>query len=286
MSDLALVLALLGVAVFLFVLNRPRMDVVAVIMMVALPLTGTISMSEVLLGLSDPNVVLIAALFIIGEALVRTGVTQRLGDWLTARAGASEARLIFLLMASAGALGSFISSTGVVAIFIPIVLRIAQRARLPAGRLMMPLSMAALISGMMTLVATAPNLIVQSELVRQGHPGFHFFAFAPFGLVVLLLAVLYMLVARRFLAPGPAPEAPPRADLGSWRSEYDLAERDHRLQLRLRSPLAGQRLDSLDLRATAGINIIAIERGGRRKLLHPRPETVLESGDKIGRAHV
>src|SRR5690606_39724292 len=121
MSDLALVLALLGVAVFLFVLNRPRMDVVAVIMMVALPLTGTISMSEVLLGLSDPNVVLIAALFISGAALVRTGVTQRRGGRLTARAAASEARLSFLLMASAGALGSFVSSTGVVAILVPIV---------------------------------------------------------------------------------------------------------------------------------------------------------------------
>lgn len=281
MSQLALVLALLGVAVVLFALNRPRMDVVAVIMMVALPLTGTLSMSEALMGLSDPNVVLIAALFVIGEALVRTGITQRLGDWLTARAGASEARLIFLLMVTVAALGSFMSSTGVVAIFIPIVLRIARKARLPAGRLMMPLSMAGLISGMMTLVATAPNLIVQSELVRQGHQGFHFFAFAPFGLVVLLLAVLYMLVARRFLAPGPAPEAPPRADLGSWVTEYDLAEREHRLQLRLGSPLVGQRLDSLDLRAAAGINIIAIERGGRfrRKLLYPRAETVLESGD-------
>ncbi|HLW28288.1 MAG TPA: SLC13 family permease, partial [Kiloniellales bacterium] len=158
MSQLALVLALLGVAVVLFALNRPRMDVVAVIMMVALPLTGTLSMSEALMGLSDPNVVLIAALFVIGEALVRTGITQRLGDWLTARAGASEARLIFLLMVTVAALGSFMSSTGVVAIFIPIVLRIAQKARLPAGRLMMPLSMAGLISGMMTLVATAPNL--------------------------------------------------------------------------------------------------------------------------------
>ena len=282
MSDLALVLALLGVAVFLFVLNRPRMDVVAVIMMVALPLTGTISMSEVLLGLSDPNVVLIAALFIIGEALVRTGVTQRLGDWLTARAGASEARLIFLLMASAGALGSFISSTGVVAIFIPIVLRIAQRARLPAGRLMMPLSMAALISGMMTLVATAPNLIVQSELMRQGHEGFHFFAFTPFGLVMLLLGILYMGVARRFLAPGSVPEAAhPRAALSSWVTDYGLAERERRLQLRPGSSLEGRRLDQLNLRATAGINIIAIERGGRfrRRLLHPRADTLLERGD-------
>ena len=110
------------------------------------------------------------------------------------------------------------------------------------------------------LPSAIPNLVVNGELVRHGFEGFHFFAFAPFGLVVLLLAVLYMLVARRFLAPGPAPEAPPRADLGSWVTEYDLAEREHRLQLRLGSPLAGQRLDSLDLRATAGINIIAIER--------------------------
>lgn len=281
MSQLAMVLGLLGVAVVLFALNRPRMDVVAVIMMVALPFTGAISVPEALVGLSDPNIVLIAALFVIGEALVRTGVTQRLGDWLTARAGASEARLIFLLMVIVAGLGSFMSSTGVVAIFIPIVLRIAQKARLPAGRLMMPLSMAALISGMMTLVATAPNLVVQSELVRQGHEGFHFFAFAPFGVPVLVLAVLYMLVARRFLAPGPAPELPPRAALTGWVADYDLAGREHRLQLQLGSSLVGERLDALDLRATAGINIIAIERGSRfrRKLIHPRAETVLEAGD-------
>src|SRR5690606_8528516 len=281
MSDLALVLALLGVAVFLFVLNRPRMDVVAVIMMVALPLTGTISMSEVLLGLSDPNVVLIAALFVIGEALVRTGVAQRLGDWLTARAGASEAKLIFLLMVIVAGVGSFMSSTGVVAIFIPIVLRIARNARIPAGRLMMPLSMAALISGMMTLVATAPNLVVHSELMRQGHEGFGFFAFTPFGVPILVLAILYMLVARRFLAPGPAPELPERAALTGWVADYGLAGREHRLQLRAGSGLVGQRLDALDLRASAGINIVAIERDSRfrRKLIHPRAETALEAGD-------
>ncbi len=86
MSHLAMVLALLAAAVVMFALNRPRMDVVAVMMMVALPLTGVITMSEALSGFSDPNIVLIAALFVIGEALVRTGVAQRLGDWLTARA--------------------------------------------------------------------------------------------------------------------------------------------------------------------------------------------------------
>lgn len=281
MSPLAMVLALLGAAVVMFAINRPRMDVVAVIMMVALPMTGVITMSEALVGLSDPNIVLIAALFVIGEALVRTGVAQRLGDWLTARAGASEAKLIFLLMVIVAGVGSFMSSTGVVAIFIPIVLRIARNARIPAGRLMMPLSVAALISGMMTLVATAPNLVVHSELMRQGYEGFSFFAFTPFGVPILVLAVLYMLVARRFLAPGPAPELPERAALASWVEDYNLAEREHRLRLRPGSALAGKRLDSLDLRASAGINIIAIERGSRfrRALIRPRAETVLDGGD-------
>ncbi|WFE77188.1 SLC13 family permease [Roseinatronobacter sp. S2] len=281
MSQLAMVLILLGAAVVMFAINRPRMDVVAVIMMVALPMTGVISMSEALVGLSDPNIVLIAALFIIGEALVRTGVAQRLGDWLTARAGASEAKLIFLLMVIVAGVGSFMSSTGVVAIFIPIVLRIARNARIPAGRLMMPLSVAALISGMMTLVATAPNLVVHSELMRQGHEGFGFFAFTPFGMPILALAILYMLFARRFLAPGPAPVLPERAALTGWVADYDLAGREHRLRLRPGSMLAGKRLDSLDLRASAGINIVAIERGSRfrRKLIHPRAQTVLEAGD-------
>ena len=139
MSPLAMVLSLLGAAVVMFALNRPRMDVVAVIMMVALPMTGVITMGEALMGLAEPNIVLIAALFVIGEALVRTGVAQRMGDWLTARAGASEAWLIFLLMVVVAGVGSFMSSTGVVAIFIPIVLRIARKAKIPAGRLMMPL---------------------------------------------------------------------------------------------------------------------------------------------------
>src|SRR5690606_35143707 len=118
-----------------------------------------------------------------------------------------------------------------------------------------------LISGMMTLVATAPNLVVHSELIRQGHEGFSFFAFTPFGVPNLLLAILYMLVARRFLAPGAAPDLPARATLTDWVADYGLVGRDYRLQLRPGSDLAGRRLDALDLRASAGVNIVAIERG-------------------------
>ncbi len=284
MSDLSIVFMLLAAAVAMFALGRPRMDVVALLMVVALPLTGIISVQEALAGFSDPNIILIAALFVVGEALVRTGVAQMLGDWLVSRAGRSEARLIVLLMIVVAGIGSFMSSTGVVAIFIPIVLRIARNAGIPAGRLMMPLSMAALLSGMMTLVATAPNLVVHSELQRNGFDGFTFFAFTPFGVPLLGLAILYMLVARRFLGrKGPATQAAERPTLRQFVETYGLVGREHRLAVSSGSPLAGQPLGALDLRGSEGINIVAIERPSRfsRRLMRPRAEGEIRRGDVL-----
>src|SRR3982750_664479 len=111
--QLAVVLALLGTAILMFALNKPRMDAVALIMLVALPFTGVLTMGEALAGFSDPNIVLIAALFVLGDGLVRTGVAQRLGDWLIDKAGNSEVRLIVLLMLTVGGLGATMSSTAV-----------------------------------------------------------------------------------------------------------------------------------------------------------------------------
>ncbi len=283
-TDLILVLALLGVTIVLFALNRPRMDAVALIMLTALPLTGVITMQEALAGFSDPSIVLIAALFVIGDALVRTGVAQKLGDFLIRRTGRSEVWLISLLMAIVTGIGAFMSSTGVVAIFIPVALRIARSSGIAPGRLMMPLSVAALISGMMTLVATPPNLVVHSELVRAGYEGFGFFAFTPFGVPILLLAIGYMLLTRRWLAAAPAAaEEAVRPRLAEWVAEYGLAERGRRLRLSAQSAWIGKRLDQLDLRATAGINIIAIERRRRFSLtiVEPTASTVLEAGDVL-----
>ena len=165
--DLALVLLMLAAAVVMFVADRPRMDAVALLMLVAMPFTGVITMNEALAGFSDASIVLIAALFVIGEGLVRTGVARRLGDWLDAKAGTSENRLLVLLMVAVGGLGSMMSSTAVVAIFIPVVLRIAQNRGMAPSQLMMPLSFAALISGMLTLIATAPNLVVNADPSRR-----------------------------------------------------------------------------------------------------------------------
>ena len=284
MTDLLIVLTLLGAAIVMFAVNKPRLDAVALIMLVALPFTGILTMKEALAGFSDPNIVLVAALFVLGEGLVRTGVAQRLGDWLIARAGRSELRLILLLMVVVGALGATMSSTAVTAIFIPVALRISQSTGIGPGRLMMPLSVAALISGMMTLVATAPNLVVNSELERHGVAGFRFFSFTPFGLPILVLGILYMSVARRWLKDSATPASSPnRPSFATWIDEYKLADREYRLRITVQSPLAGKTVDDLDLGGPSRANVIAIERNHRfaREVLEPTAKTPLQAGDVL-----
>jgi di/tricarboxylate transporter len=282
--DLALVLLMLAAAILMFVINRPRMDAVALLAMVAMPFTGIITTNEALAGFSDPSIVLIAALFVIGEGLVMTGVARRLGDWLDAKAGSSENRLLILLMAAVGGLGSLMSSTAVVAIFIPVVLRITQNRGSTASRLMMPLSFAALTSGMLTLVATAPNLVVNAELIRQGARGFSFFSFTPFGLPLLALGIVYMLFARNLLVPktGLLIAADRRPSLQQWIGQYGLAEREKRARIGSDSSLVGKRLDELSLRS-AGVNILAIERGTgfAARMLRPAGSTELQADDVL-----
>ncbi|MGE4405478.1 SLC13 family permease [Pseudomonas sp.] len=283
-GDLLLVLTLLAGCVGLFIANRPRMDVVALLAMIALPLSGVLSVQEALAGFSDPSVVLIAALFVIGDGLVRTGIAYRLGDWLLRSAGSNETRLLILLMLAVAGLGSVMSSTGVVAIFIPVVLGIATRMKVSPRRLMMPLAFAGLISGMLTLVATPPNLVVHSALRRAGLDGFAFFAFTPIGLTILLLGIGYMLLARRWLGGADAGEAAaPRHTLADLARAYRLTERERRLRVRPDSVLANQALDELQLRTQYGINVIAIERHNRFRslLLIATGNTELFVGDVL-----
>jgi di/tricarboxylate transporter len=280
-SALVIVLALLAAAIVMFAINKPRLDAVALIMLTALPFTGVLTMSEALAGFSDSNIVLIAALFVIGDGLVRTGVAQRLGDWLIVKAGNSEIRLIVLLMIVVCGLGATMSSTAVTAIFIPVVLRISQTAGIGPSRLMMPLSMAALISGMTTLVATAPNLVVNGELERHGIEGFRFFSFTPFGLPILVLGIIYMSFARRWLTATKEANASGRPSLADWIEEYKLADREYRLRVTAQSPLVGKTLAELNLRSSSGASIVAIERNRKfsREMLRPTANTELTADD-------
>ncbi|MDA8480597.1 SLC13 family permease [Citrobacter sp. Awk 4] len=265
-GELIWVLSLLAIAVILFATGKVRMDAVALLVIVAFILSGTLSITEAFSGFSDPNVILIAALFIIGDGLVRTGVATIMGTWLVKMAGSSEVKMLVLLMITVAGLGAFMSSTGVVAIFIPVVLSVSMRMQTSPSRLMMPLSFAGLISGMMTLVATPPNLVVNSELLREGLHGFNFFSVTPIGLVVLVLGIIYMLLMRFMLKgdmPGQHREGWKRRTFRDLIKEYRLAGRARRLAIRPGSPLVGQRLDDLKLRERYGANVIGVERWRR-----------------------
>ncbi len=242
------------------------MDAIALMVIVAFVLSGTLTLNEAFSGFSDPNVILIAALFIIGDGLVRTGVATKMGAWLVSVAGNSETKMLIYLMLTVAGLGAFMSSTGVVAIFIPVVLSVSARMNTSPSRLMMPLSFAGLISGMMTLVATPPNLVVNSELLREGLHGFSFFSVTPIGLVVLIPGIVYMLAVRFMLKTDNGDSARDGRKRSTFRDlirEYHLTGRARRLAIRPGSPMIGQRLDDLKLRERYCANVIGVERWRR-----------------------
>lgn len=265
-GELIWVLSPLAIAVVLFATGKVRMDAIALMVIVAFVLSGTLTLTEAFSGFSDPNVILIAALFIIGDGLVRTGVATKMGAWLVSVAGNSETKMLIYLMLTVAGLGAFMSSTGVVAIFIPVVLSVSARMNTSPSRLMMPLSFAGLISGMMTLVATPPNLVVNSELLREGLHGFSFFSVTPIGLVVLILGIVYMLAVRFMLKTDNGDSARDGRKRSTFRDlirEYHLTGRARRLAIRPGSPMIGQRLDDLKLRERYCANVIGVERWRR-----------------------
>lgn len=260
-SPLFWVLTLLIFAVWQFIQNKLRMDIVALLVIVLLSLSGILTVNEAFAGLSDPNVILIALLFIVGEGLVRTGIANQVSEWLMRVSGASEVRVLILLMISIAGLGSFMSSTGIVAIFIPVVLAICSGMGISPKRLMMPLSVAGLISGMMTLIATPPNLVAHSELVKAGFDGLNFFSFTPIGVAVLILGIGYMLIARHWLDTGESVQAEHKgASMHQLIEAYQLKGRAKMVVVGVDSEFVSKTINELNLRHQYGLNIIAIQR--------------------------
>jgi len=281
-SPLFWTLILLAVAVLLFVRNKVRMDAVALLVMLAFYLSGILTINEIFAGFSDPNIILIALLFIVGEGLVRTGVAYQVSEGILKLSGNSETKVLILLMLAVAGLGAFMSSTGVVAIFIPVVLMICRQMNLSPKRLMMPLSVAGVISGMMTLIATAPNLVVNAELIKDTGTRLRFFDFTPIGLVILSLGIGYMLLIRRWLGANGAAENQDnnQRSMAELIDEYGLRDRTKRFVVRTGSPFIGKNLNELHLRSSYGLNVLAIERWKHFRPVYTMPLGTSEIHEK------
>ena len=279
--EVLIVFAILGGAAVLFATNAIRSDIVAMLVVVSLLLTGILSVQEALAGLADPVVVLLAALFIVGDALVNTGLTQRVSHMLLRAGGDNETRLILLLMAAVAGIGAFMSSTAAVAIFIPVALTIAARADINPRRLMMPLSVAGLISGMMTLIATAPNLVVANVLRERGLEPLQFFSFTPFGILVLIVAAVFMIfVGRSLLGSGEAPKAGEAPSILQLAQTYGLGQVTY-LRVQPNSPWHDHTVLRLDFEQSE-ILVPFIVPGGDFHWIRPTtPDTVVVAGDVL-----
>jgi di/tricarboxylate transporter len=279
--EIATVLAILLVAIILFVTERIRVDLVALIVLVSLALTKLVTPTEALSGFSNIAVVTVWAILILSAGLSRTGVANVVGRQVLRLAGESELRLVVIIMITAGILSGFMNSIGVAALFLPVVIDIARQTGRAPSRLLMPLAFASLLGGLNTLIGTPPNILISESLRDAGLIPFQMFDFAPVGVVVLLVGIVFMAAVGRHLLPRVdiGRDAPLQNgnDLGEV---YDLSQRLYQIKLPDPSLLAGKTLAASRLGSALGLNVLAIVRGGESRLA-PRPDTKLESGDEL-----
>ncbi len=209
------------------------------------------------------------------------------GDWILKHGGENEARLLIMVMVGAAVLGSVMSSTAVVALFIPIVLRIAAETRLNASRMLIPLSYASLISGMMTLIATTPNIIVHEELKSAGFEGFSFFSFSPVGVAVLVVAIGYVLLVGRRLLGNKLDRAiqrrTARSMMDQWQ-EHSPGSTYRKLRIDADCPLEGLALSEARLESQYRIRVVGVlrhKRKGVERIVAPAPATELTTGTTL-----
>lgn len=279
--EIAAVLAILIGSLVLFITEKLSMDVVALLVLGLLAVTGLVTLEESLAGFSNPAVVTIWAMFILSAGLTATGVADFLGRKVLALAGTGEVRMILVIMFTAGVLSAFMNNIGVAALMLPVVMDIARRTDTAPSRLLMPMAYASLLGGLTTMVGTPPNLVASGILREAGYEAFRLFEFAPIGVPALCFGALFMVLVGRHFLPSEMPEAMKApTHSGKLRFSYDLEERRFRLRVAADSPLHGLPLKDGGLGRLLGLTVLAIERDGRC-LTHIDGETPVRSGDLL-----
>jgi di/tricarboxylate transporter len=266
-----LVFIILLVALALFITEALPIDLVAVLMLLALALTGILTPAEAFAGFSDPTIITIISFFIISAALFNTGVVETLGRRLHEVAGTSRTTALITVMLTAAAIAAFMSNVVTTAVLLPAVIGLARRSGQPASHFLMPLAFGAVLGGKCTLVGSATNLAVNGLLPRYNLAPFTLFEFAPIGLPLVATGIAYMVLLGVRLLP--------------WREDAEAAAGQRaktyltEVIVREGSPLVGRTLGAAKLREKYGLHVIALTREGRRSL--PFREAELQAGDVL-----
>jgi len=279
MTSILVLAAILAIALVLFVTGTLRVDLIGLLVLCALALTGLVTTQEALAGFSSPAVVTVWAMFILSTGLTGTGLAHWIGQPLQRFARASEARLIVALMVVSSLLSALINTVTVAAILLPATMELARRSRRPPSRLLLPLALGCLMGGPFTGISTPPNILVTDALRAAGHQPFGLFAFTPITAAIVVAGTAFVALFGRRLLPEHSPgEAP--GDLGGIGRSYALEEHLFTTRIPTGSPLAGRTLAESRLGSALSLTVVAIRRGGRFEL-GPRAHDVLRAGDLL-----
>ncbi len=269
--DNIIVLVILGVAVVLFVSERLRADIVALLVLLSLNITGLVTIEEAFQGFANPAVVTVWAVFIISGAIQRSGLADIIARQLLKWAGDSETRLLTFLMLGAGVMSAFMNNIGAVAILMPAVISIGHKLKISSSKLLMPLAFSALLGGNLTLIGTPPNILAASIMQGYGIEPFGFFDFAPTGILVLGAGVIYMLLIGRRLIPDRIPP-------GGLSQGYHVKDFIAEVQIRASSSLVGKQIKETGLGQEYDLNVLYV-RQNSDELISPREEYALKEND-------
>lgn len=285
---------ILVISAILFAIGKVRSDLVALCALVALLVTHILTPAEALSGFSNSVVIMMVGLFVVGGAIFQTGLAKKVSSYLLRLAGKSELKLFLLVMLVTAAIGAFVSNTGTVALMMPIVVSMAAGTNSNPRRLLMPLAFASSMGGMMTLIGTPPNLVIQSTLIDAGLPKLSFFSFLPAGLVCVAVGTVALLfLSKWFLSKsgkGSESEQQGGKSLNQLVNEYGLMSNLFRLRVGNGSEAEGKTIVDLDIRNRYRLNVLEVRRGEetqQKRFLKTitqslaGPETHFETGDIV-----
>ena len=257
-------IAILIISAILFANGKVRSDIVALCALCALLIFQILTPAEALSGFSNSVVIMMVGLFVVGGAIFQTGLAKMISSRILKLAGKSELRLFLLVMLVTSGIGAFVSNTGTVALMLPIVVSLAASANINASRLLMPLAFASSMGGMMSLIGTPPNLVIQEALVSGGYPALSFFSFFPVGLVTVIVGIIVLLPLSKWILDKRGSKDGNNnrkgKSLNQLVKEYGLSDNLFRLKVVNTSLLKGKTIVELDVRRQFGLDILEVRR--------------------------
>lgn len=257
-------LTILVLSAIFFMNGKIRSDVVALCALVLLLVFQILTPEEALSGFSNSIVIMMVGLFVVGGAIFQTGLAKMISAKILRMAGKSELKLFILVMLVTAAIGAFVSNTGTVALMLPIVVSLALSANMNASRLLMPLAFASSMGGMMTLIGTPPNLVIQNTLTENGYAPLSFFSFTPVGIICVLTGIIVLIpLSKIFLSKkgqNNNNKTNRNKSLNELVKEYQLANNLFRIKVNPKSPVIGKNVVELDIRKKYGLNVLEVRR--------------------------